>query len=648
MSRSCQSATFSSPTSACERTTRASPQIRSATTGLRLCGIADEPFWPRPNGSCTSPTSVRARWRISSAKKSSEDARTASAASSSAWRSRWRICVEVGAGSSPSRSHAIRSSSGSVAAYVPPAHELERPAGELEPERRRLGVDAVRASHLERLALLLRAGGDDGEGAVDSLEDQRSRLPDLERERGVDDVGGGEAVVEPAAFLAEPLRDGVDERRGVVVERRFELRHALGRRRRRALRERGGRVRRDDAQLRPRGRRGELDLEPRGELALVRPDPGHGRTGVARDHRSQSRAPRGRRSTASETPDGVTCGFPKARYSAAILSRESYRNLALKYVAALAAAAATALSVVTAATAAPTSTSLLPALAPHPALWLKLLREHPQPTPDRQPGTTVSHYEQTVSPKLLQAQGCEAAQQGRTGVAILDFGQPAYHKGHYGVNLFSGEFVANWKITEGMLGYATGYASCATSPTEVLTLARGTSNYHPDLPSAYMAGRAWARETHELTGLLAADGLSQHVVSAAGDDAEPAWDPHFHKTHDFFRGFGSLHTGETLYDYGSLDGGIGAIWSAKQALYVSGGMREAKVLPEIYSRAMAREWAELATVAQNRYRQPVRFAGVLTQVSPGCRCSLGPSLAHRVLRRELADYGADDTPVPAG
>ena len=42
------------PTTALARTTRASPQIRSATTGFRLCGIADEPFWPWPNGSCTS------------------------------------------------------------------------------------------------------------------------------------------------------------------------------------------------------------------------------------------------------------------------------------------------------------------------------------------------------------------------------------------------------------------------------------------------------------------------------------------------------------------------------------------------------------------------------------------------------------------
>ena len=61
MSRSCQRATFSSAVTACPRTTRASPQIRSATIGFRLCGIADEPFWPRPKGSCTSRTSVRAR-----------------------------------------------------------------------------------------------------------------------------------------------------------------------------------------------------------------------------------------------------------------------------------------------------------------------------------------------------------------------------------------------------------------------------------------------------------------------------------------------------------------------------------------------------------------------------------------------------------
>ena len=84
MSRSCQRATFSRPTVAAPRTTRASPQIRSATIGFRLCGIAEEPFWPAPNGSCTSRTSVRARWRISVAILSNVAAVIASAQQNSA------------------------------------------------------------------------------------------------------------------------------------------------------------------------------------------------------------------------------------------------------------------------------------------------------------------------------------------------------------------------------------------------------------------------------------------------------------------------------------------------------------------------------------------------------------------------------------
>ena len=46
MSRSCHSATFSSAAMALPRSSRASPTICSQPIGLRLCGIADEPFWP--------------------------------------------------------------------------------------------------------------------------------------------------------------------------------------------------------------------------------------------------------------------------------------------------------------------------------------------------------------------------------------------------------------------------------------------------------------------------------------------------------------------------------------------------------------------------------------------------------------------------
>ena len=70
--------------------------MRSVVIGLRLCGIALEPFWPARNGSSTSRTSVRCRWRISVAKRSRPAPASAIACSSSAWRSRGTTWVETG------------------------------------------------------------------------------------------------------------------------------------------------------------------------------------------------------------------------------------------------------------------------------------------------------------------------------------------------------------------------------------------------------------------------------------------------------------------------------------------------------------------------------------------------------------------------
>ena len=113
MSRSCHSATFSSAASALARTIRASPVICSQPIGLRLCGIADDPFWPFANGSATSPTSVFCRPRTSSANFSRDAAVMARAPSSSAWRSRCTTCEAIGAGVSPRRSHTPFSITGS-------------------------------------------------------------------------------------------------------------------------------------------------------------------------------------------------------------------------------------------------------------------------------------------------------------------------------------------------------------------------------------------------------------------------------------------------------------------------------------------------------------------------------------------------------
>ena len=139
------------------------------------------------------------------------------------WRRTCRPCPRAGRRGT-SRAPARRG--GAVAV------ELERPAGELPAERRRLGVDAVRAPDADRAAVLLGAADTIAQRARSTpASEQRAAVPDLQRERGVDDVRRREAVVHPAALRPELLGDGVDERRDVVVGRPLDLGDALGRRR---------------------------------------------------------------------------------------------------------------------------------------------------------------------------------------------------------------------------------------------------------------------------------------------------------------------------------------------------------------------------------------------------------------------------------
>jgi hypothetical protein len=317
------------------------------------------------------------------------------------------------------------------------------------------------------------------------------------------------------------------------------------------------------------------------------------------------------------------------------------------------------------------ATSLVPRLEPRPGAWLKSLREfprNPKPPPRHAPkaphrpvaqpqphqlqrlrGTTLSIYEQTTKPWFLAEQGCSAARRHESGIVVLDFGKPAFKRHGYGTLLFSGRFALNHRITTAMVAYARGYVSCLPKGSNAsITLARGTSNYHPAVPSAYVAGVRWARATNKLARILRRHGLSDHVEAAAADDAEPAWDPHFRKTKQFFHGFRAAVHGHTLYDYGSLDGGVGAVWSARQAWYVAGGIRHTKALPEIYNSAMAQQWAELARIASSRYHRGVHFAGVMTQGTRSCDCGLRAPAAHRVLADALDSEGVGHLVLPRG
>ena len=132
--------------------------------------------------------------------------------------------------------------------------------------------------------MFLRAGDDDGEGAFDPVENQPPGVLDLQRQRRVDDVGRREPEMHPPSFRAELLRDRVDERGRVVVRDALDLRNSLRRGDLHNGANLGNRIGRDGSDLRPRVECGQFDVQPARELALLRPDPGHGRAGVAGNH----------------------------------------------------------------------------------------------------------------------------------------------------------------------------------------------------------------------------------------------------------------------------------------------------------------------------------------------------------------------------
>ena len=167
-------------------------------------------------------------------------------------------------------------------------------------------MHAVRPADADVVAVALRPLDDRVLRALEPCEQQLAGVADLQRERRVDDVGGGQAVVDPASRRADLLRHRVDEGGEVVLRLALELGDPLGARRLDPLADLGNRVGGDGAELGPGLEGGELDVQPARELALLRPDPVHLGSGVARNHRLECRAraggPPGTKSHAFGTP----------------------------------------------------------------------------------------------------------------------------------------------------------------------------------------------------------------------------------------------------------------------------------------------------------------------------------------------------------
>ena len=218
MSRSCHSATSSIAGITAERTMRARPVRFSVSTGLRLCGMAEEPFCPSEKNSSASRTSVRCRWRISVASRSTDDGDHAErgeeggVAVARDHLGRHRLGreaelrrhmlfdprVDVGesadcAGDGAGRDLLARRDQPRAG-----AGEFGVGQRELEAESGRLGMDAVRAADGRRQLVLVSAAFQRREQRVDIGDQDVARPPQLHGEAGVEHVRTRHALMDEA------------------------------------------------------------------------------------------------------------------------------------------------------------------------------------------------------------------------------------------------------------------------------------------------------------------------------------------------------------------------------------------------------------------------------------------------------------------
>ena len=165
--------------------------------------------------------------------------------------------------------------------------DLVDPHRELEPERGRLRVYAVRATDADRVLVAQRLTADDLAQRGELAQQHIGRRHHLQAGRRVPHVGGGEAQVHPARLRPERVRDGTHEC-GHVVVRLGDVAVDVSDVDARVLRDQVGVRARDLTRIRPRLHNGDLDLQPPAELGVVRPDRFHLRPAIAWNHSAPS------------------------------------------------------------------------------------------------------------------------------------------------------------------------------------------------------------------------------------------------------------------------------------------------------------------------------------------------------------------------
>ena len=156
--------------------------------------------------------------------------------------------------------------------------------GQLQAKSDRLRMDAVAASDHGRALEFNGPAGDDFAQVAQILQDQVRSFLHLHRERRVQHVAGGHALVHPSAGRPDVAGDVFQEGDDIVIGPFLDFRDfpevifSLGP-------DRFGIRRGDDPDFRLRLAGQGLDFEPDFVFALIRPDGGHFGSGITFDHR---------------------------------------------------------------------------------------------------------------------------------------------------------------------------------------------------------------------------------------------------------------------------------------------------------------------------------------------------------------------------
>jgi hypothetical protein len=261
------------------------------------------------------------------------------------------------------------------------------------------------------------------------------------------------------------------------------------------------------------------------------------------------------------------------------------------------------------------------------------------------PYTTRSYYEHSPDPTTLYNQGCNAGQSGANGVAILDFGRPAWNGSVYGTIDFGGHFDGYGEIRTAAQNYASGFWDCTPVNGPFMSIAIGTNNYcfgcsSYQVPNPQGHGASWGYNVNWLENYITSPPSFAAQESATGAlDAEPAWNPSYSATGSWVTGYNNASNGNALWDYGSAETGY---WTLGQEYHVAYGAADDYPFPEIYYAGQAPEWEQISLwgASYGNYGA-MYFQGVTSQYNPSYTdCGFTPHESYDHMLGELQSHAS--------